>query len=113
MSEDAIKQVVMSPAGHWEASKYDVSGTIVASGLKQFSVINLQVRWPENDPWQHWEGLRNHDGEQVPYHSAPNQATSLIWSNNVEQALYDNPLAEPLGNAVKYDGNIDGIRIRD
>ena len=85
---------------------------VVVENIQGLAIENLQIRWPETDPFRKWGGLQNNQGESIPYPGEENPPFSVIYSRDVTNAVFDNPLANPHKVAEKYDIEDSEVTVR-
>jgi polygalacturonase len=79
---------------------------VVVDNVKQLTLENVQVSWPDGNRPEPWRGLLDGQGQPKPYPRLPDAdppAFSVLWARRVRQGYIHNPLARPFLNAPRYD----------
>jgi hypothetical protein len=92
---------------------------VVADGIRNLVVDNLQIRWPGNKvpgEWQHPERIE-HGGDRVIQqdYSQPRQTEfSVFWGRNLQGGYLYAPMAEPSNpSQEKFDLQHSSIQIKE
>lgn len=94
---------------------------VVADGVKNLVVDNLQVRWPEPTgtipaAWQHPERIE-HGGSRVikqDYSKARQTVFSVLWGRNLQGGYIFAPLAQPSDPSLeKFNLKNSSIQVRE
>lgn len=92
-------------ANHSDAARC-ARAALVAEGVDNLQVLNLQVRWPDPARPIPWRGIRGEHDEPLPYRRRPGEADppfSAIWARDVRGGRIDSPFAHGRGGAPRYD----------